>query len=266
MTIDDSVLKQELSDFSGSIDSGRNVKAGYRRGVGIEMGALVPKIQSDPDWIAATAASRGRSIVWLPRLMNLFLIIKYSSLPGNIIEYGSFNGGAALLMAALAKRLRPGCKVFALDTFEGMPPTDEKLDWHRAGSFASNKLEELENIRREEGLDNLVILKGLFQDTCPSIPKPDRRFFLSHVDCDVYELVRYSIRFSKKNAVPGSYLVFDDPLTSDCLGAMKAVEEELSQRGYHAEQMFPHPVYRYPPLGPNSGFRRAIGRLKALVG
>ena len=103
------------------IEAGRNVAAGYLRGIGLEYGKLVPFIEHDPDWIAAIAASRGRSIVAPHRLMNLFLIIKYSEMPGNIIEFGAYTGGSSLFMSALSKRLGKPSKVFALDTFTGMP-------------------------------------------------------------------------------------------------------------------------------------------------
>ncbi len=231
------------------IKNRRDIEAGYIRGSGIEFGYFTQVILDDPDWIAAIKAARGRSIVTVEKLMNLFLIVKYSEIrEANIIEYGSFQGGGALFLAALAKRLRTDCKVFALDTFEGMPDTHEELDRHRAGGFSDVDLQGFEQAREEEGLDNLIILRGLFQDTVGLIAPEDRRFFLSHVDCDVYNSAVFSIEFSKRHAVPGSYITLDDPLASDCIGAMQAAEERLVQQGLFVEQVYPHFVYRYPPL------------------
>ena len=231
------------------IKNRRDIEAGYIRGSGIEFGYFTQVILDDPDWIAAIKATRGRSIVTVEKLMNLFLIVKYSEIrEANIIEYGSFQGGGALFLAALAKRLRTDCKVFALDTFEGMPGTHEELDRHRAGGFSDVDLQGFEQAREEEGLDNLIILRGLFQDTVGLIAPEDRRFFLSHVDCDVYNSAVFSIEFSKRHAVPGSYNTLDDPLASDCIGAMQAAEERLVQQGLFVEQVYPHFVYRYPPL------------------
>jgi len=236
-------------DSDEGIDAGRNVRAGYSRGVGLEFGKLHPLIDDDPDWQAAYEVAQLRSIVAPQRLMNLFLIMKYSPITiGNVIEFGSYRGGSALLFAILAKRLRPNCKVYALDTFEGMPPTDENLDRHRAGAFADTSFDELQSLKQDLKLDNLIILKGLFQETVKLIPLENRRLFLTHVDCDVYASVKFSIRYAKRNSVPGAYVIFDDPLTSDCLGSMKAMEEDLIQNGCHAEQVYPHFVFRYPPL------------------
>jgi hypothetical protein len=236
-------------DTDKGIDAGRNVRAGYSRGVGLEFGKLHDLVNADPDWQAAYEVARERSIVSPYRLMNLYLILKYSPIrTGNIIEFGSYRGGSALLLAILAKRLRSNCKVYALDTFTGMPETDANLDRHRSGGFSNTSFEELEQLKSQLGLDNLIILKGLFQDTVEQIPIADRALFLTHVDCDIYASVRFSIRYAKRYGVAGSYIVFDDPLTADCLGSMKAMEEDLIQKGCHSEQVFPHFVFRYPPL------------------
>ena len=231
------------------IEAGRNIGAGYLRGTGLEYGILVPFIEQDPDWIAAMAASHGRSIVAPHRLMNLFLIIKYSEMSGNIIEFGAYTGGSSIFMAALSKRLGKPSKVFALDTFTGMPASDPLLDMHEAGDFPAN-FDELQLLKTELQLDNLVLIKGLFEDGVRQIPAEERRFYFSHVDCDIYTSVRFSIAFTKEHAVPGAYIIFDDPLTSNCLGALKPVEQDLVQKeGLFAEQVYPHLVYRFPPLG-----------------
>jgi len=44
---------------------------------------------------------------------------------------------------------------------------------------------------------------------------------------------------------PGAYVVLDDPLFGSCLGAMEACEEVyLHDKKLHAEQAFPHLVFR----------------------
>jgi hypothetical protein len=246
------IMRDDLSGATATndgIQKGRNLAAGYARGQGIEIGGLRSFVIADPDWQAALRASRGRSIITAEKLMNLFLIMKYSTAAeGNVIEFGSFRGGGALFLASLAKRLRKDCKVYALDTFEGMPPTDSIVDRHSRGNFADVDFAGLKQARDEEGLDNLILLRGLFQDTVKLIAPEERRFFLSHIDCDIYESVVFSTEFAKRHAVYGSHIVFDDPLSSDCLGAMQAMEECLSHQGLFAEQAYPHLVFRYPPL------------------
>ena len=163
------------------IKAGRNIKAGYLRGSGLALGTLVPFITHDPDWIAAVAASRGRSIVGNLCLMNIFLIIKYSEMQGNIIEFGAYRGGSSIFMATLLKRLGRRFKVYSLDTFAGMPDCDPVLDLHRAGGFSQVNLDELEKIKQELQLDNLIFIKGLFQETAERMIPVEERNHLSDV-------------------------------------------------------------------------------------
>ena len=242
-------LQTEAAGTGSGVSKGRNIRAGYLRGTYIARGEA-EAILSDPDWIAAQEAAEGLSIVPRNCLFNLFLLLKYSNINGNIIEFGAFRGGVSLMIATLLKNLGSTRKVYALDTFEGMPEScNPVLDMHIPGGFADTNYEALVAIRDRRGLDNLVILKGLFQDTVGQIPENERKFFLAHIDCDIYESVKFSIDYAAKHAVDGAYLVFDDPLIYDCLGAFQAVEEELIQkRGLFAEQAYPHLVYRYPSL------------------
>ena len=46
-------------------------------------------------------------------------------------------------MGALARRLLPGVQVYALDTFSGMPETDQSIDAHGAGDFGDADYEEI---------------------------------------------------------------------------------------------------------------------------
>ena len=70
---------------------------------------------------------------------------------------------------------------------------------------------------------------------------------LAHVDCDIYDAVAYSYEQVKPYLTNGAYPIFDDPLVPSCIGAFEAVEELLVRRnGLHAEQVFPHLVFRTP--------------------
>ncbi len=180
--------------------------------------------------------------------MNIFLILKYF-LPyipfGHIVEFGSYKGGNALFMAYVVDQLYPGRKVFALDTFAGMPATESAIDAHGAGDFQDVDLQELREFADREGLRNVEFIKGLFQETGPSAVDKIGRIVLAHIDCDIYSAVAFSYDLVKPFMVPGGYLVFDDATTSSCLGATEAVEELVIRRDrMHSEQIFPQFVFR----------------------
>jgi hypothetical protein len=181
--------------------------------------------------------------------MNLFLLITrfLPSLPfGHIIEYGSYRGGSAFFFGILARKYLPGVRVFALDTFEGMPETDGTVDAHRPGDFAGTSDKEVVSARDQLGLDNVEIVKGLFEHTAPRMLEQAKPIALAHIDCDIYEAVKYSYRISKPYMVPMGYYVFDDATSASCIGATEAVEEAVVQNdGLLSEQVFPHHVFRH---------------------
>ncbi len=234
------------------IRKGRNVAAGNLRGWGLEFGDLLPAMMEIPEFAAAHALAAGRTLVTTPKLANLYLILRFAAqaIPGEVIEFGSYRGGSALFMALLLRSWGSAKKVFACDTFAGMPPTDRDIDMHRLGDFADATLEEVTSARDAAGLtEKLVLVKGLFEDTLPSV-RQGRMFCLAHVDCDIYQPIRYVLREIDDFLSPGAYVVFDDPLFGSCLGAMEACEEAYIQmKGLHAEQAYPHLIFRPKGVG-----------------
>jgi hypothetical protein len=163
------------------------------------------------------------------------------------VEFGSFRGGSAIFMALVANQLCPGTKVFAFDSFAGMPLTDRRRDVHVAGDFSEAVVDEVRWFAANAGVHNLELVKGVFTDTIPTMLPAIGALRLAHIDCDLFDAVAASYDGSKAQMVPGGYIVFDDPLESSCLGAFEAVESLVIRRdGLHAEQAFPHLVYRMP--------------------
>jgi predicted O-methyltransferase YrrM len=230
-----------------NIRKGRNVQDGYARGVGLQFGALADAVRRDPVYADAMDLAHGRTIVAEHNRMNLFLILRayLDRIPGDVIEFGSYKGGNALFMASVIKKLHPGRRVWALDTFAGMPETDLTVDAHRKGDFHDIDLDELRRFSAKKGLDNLEFVKGLFQDTAEGVLSRSGGIALAHIDCDIYSAVAYSYDVVKPHMAPNGYIAFDDACFSSCIGATEAVEELLIRRdGLHAEQIYPHFVFR----------------------
>lgn len=228
---------------------GRVPLDGYRRGCGLQFGNAMQVVGDDPDFRAAYGLARGRTLVEDARLANLFLLVAVylRALPfGHIVEFGSYRGGSAFFLARLAQKFLPGARVYAFDTFAGMPETDGEIDAHRAGDFADVNLREIRVAAAMAGLTNLHLVAGRFEDTADAALRAAGPVALAHVDCDIASGVAVSYDAVRPHLVPGAYLVFDDPLTSSCLGAFEAVEALLVRRdGLHAEQVYPHLVYRH---------------------
>lgn len=240
-----------ISGMSSELLNGRSTRDGYLRGCGLQFGNIRKLCASDPVFTRAHQIARSRSeAITDNNLCNLFVLIRFflpHLPPGHIVEFGTDRGGSALFMAITARAFCPGMKVFAFDSFAGMPETDPQRDVHQKGDFHLASEEELRSFAGQNGVDNLELVKGLFKDTIPAVLPSIGPIRLSHIDCDLYGAIRDSYDGSKQQMVPGGYIVFDDPLISTCLGAFEAVESLVIRRdGLHAEQVFPHLVYRMP--------------------
>ncbi|WP_297803982.1 TylF/MycF/NovP-related O-methyltransferase [uncultured Brevundimonas sp.] len=228
------------------IIQGRNLYDGTVRGVGLESGTLSQILEQHPLFLEAFRNAEVRSVVEYRRIMNLFLILSLYFDPlssKDVIEFGSYKGGSAVFIATVLKRLYPGAKVYTCDTFEGMPKTDMQFDLHKAGDFADTDMEDLLRYAESIGLDNLVAVKGLVEDTFPSTFSLDQRFGLAHIDLDIYHSIKYIQSAVYPYISRGGYVVYDDATASTCLGATQAVEEWIA-RGHRCEQIYPHFVFR----------------------
>jgi hypothetical protein len=226
---------------------GRFPAHGYQRGWGIERGGLRDPIEAHPLFREALAASRARSVMTQERMMNLFLIIAcyFDGLEHHdIVECGSFRGGSALFMAHLLKRLYPEARLYAHDTFTGMPAVDVMVDRHGPGDFANADLDGLKAAREEQGLDNLHLVQGLVQETFPASYPAERRIGLVHLDMDIYEPTVFVQNAAWPLMTKGGYYVYDDATVPACVGATQAVEDLIKQRDLHSEQVWPHFVLR----------------------
>lgn len=164
---------------------------------------------------------------------------------GHIVEFGSYLGGSALFMAAAAKTFLPGVKVFAFDTYKGMPKPDHTVDMHGEGNFGDTDLGKLREYASSSGLDNIEFIQGLFSDTWPVSASKIQSIALNHIDCDIRSSVAYAYECTKDSMAEGGYVVFDDALAASCIGATEAVEELVIRRdGLHSEQVYPHMLFR----------------------
>lgn len=238
----------DIHGVANSIRNGRNVYEGYQRGWGLQFGGLKEKVLADPLYQDAFSVARDRIIMSEDNRMNIFLLLKFflERIPfGHIVEYGSYRGGSAIFMAYVVKKLYPGMKVYALDSFEGMPNTDKNVDAHSVGDFSDADLSTLENRLQELKLDNLILVKGLFEETNEQAMASAGKVCLAHIDCDIATAVKFSYEGVKNFMVDGGYIVFDDATVSSCLGATEVVEDLLIRRdGLNSEQIWPHFVFR----------------------
>ena len=235
----------DLIDVEPGVRRGRAPREGYQRGWGLQFGDLLNLVEHEPAYVDAMASIGLQSWIATEKRANLYLLIT-RFLPRladrNIIEFGSFQGGTAVFMALILRQVAPEARVYALDTFEGMPETDKAIDAHHQGDFSQTSLEALRRRIADLRLDNLVPVPGLFQDTFPSLASG--KFGLAHIDADIYSAIKYAQDAVWPRMTKGGYVVYDDAEVSSCIGATQAVEELIQERRIHSEQIWPHFVFR----------------------
>jgi hypothetical protein len=158
---------------------------------------------------------------------------------GAVVECGVYRGRTLLGMAHLLRQRGIGAKVFGLDSFEGFPEPTAKDAYGdgrfhfmaQEGYFGDVSFTELNGrINRLGFSDQVVLLKGFFEDTLPHLA--NERFTLVHLDCDLYESYKVCLEFLYDRVLPGGYIVFDeydDPET-EFPGAKRAIDEFFSHK------------------------------------
>lgn len=239
------VFKNKPSIVRAGIRKGRAPDDGYRRGWGLQYGDIQSLIEQDDLFQKCISLPTIQPFLDHSKKCNLFLLLsQYVPLleDKNVVEFGSFKGGTAIFMSLILREICPEAKVFALDTFEGMPTTDKDVDAHNAGDFSEANLDELRKEISRLNLTNLIPMKGFFQDTFPSISHV--KFGLAHLDADIYSSIKYAQDAVWPSMTRGGYIVYDDATISSCIGATEAVEELIMERKVHSEQIWPHFVFR----------------------
>jgi hypothetical protein len=174
------------------------------------------------------------------RLWSLFSLAKEvcrEDVPGDFFECGVAAGGSSALLAAVIQRYsKRERRLFAFDTFEGMPPPSA-LDTHQgqpanetgwgAGTCAAPQ-NSLLSICRTLGVENLVQpIKGLFADTLPKFR--DRPIALLHMDGDWYRSTLDILENLYDSVVTGGRIQIDD--YGHWEGCRRAVHDFAAARG-----------------------------------
>jgi predicted O-methyltransferase YrrM len=170
---------------------------------------------------AAVALGISRSACTDDHLKGLMLLVKQTQdVPGHIVEIGSYRCGATIAIAAAAQVCSPNKRVFAFDTFSGMPAVSE-FDEHRAGDFGDANFSEIQEVVKP--FSNINLVRGVHEETIPGFPiNPLSLIFM---DSDLYGSHVVALKYLWPRLSPDGIIVFHDWNTADCPGVKKAITE-----------------------------------------
>lgn len=177
-----------------------------------------------------------------PRLSNVYQLsvaLEEARLPGAFVECGTWKGGCAAIMGAVADRYERARVTWYLDSFEGMPnPTEvdgsgtEEIEGDVLKASVSD-VEEIIFKTLHLSPERNRIVKGWFQETLPRMKSQIGSIALLRLDADWYEATLYCLRELYDQIVPGGYIIFDDYARWE--GCRRAVKEFLEERALAPE-------------------------------
>jgi O-methyltransferase len=171
----------------------------------------------------------------LDNLRRLTQRVLKDNVAGDFIETGVWRGGACILLRAiLAAHCVHDRRVFVADSFEGLPKPDTTRNPadKRDHLFAFEELAVSRELVRDNfaryGLldDQVVFLKGYFQDTLPKLTT--ERFALIRLDGDMYGSTMDALTNLYDKLSPNGFVIVDD--YGAIRACRKAVHDFLDQR------------------------------------
>ncbi len=154
-------------------------------------------------------------------------LVEVRALPGDCIEFGGFRGGLSFFLALCIRELGLAKRVFMLDSFQGLPPTDAALDGPFERGMMASDLQKVTELRASLRLEGLVeILPGWFEESLPRLPA-QAQYCLAHLDADVYGSTKTALQYVVPRLAAGGAVVLDDCLFFGATGVLQAATEML---------------------------------------
>jgi hypothetical protein len=178
------------------------------------------------------------TMIGLRRLANVRMCVETvlrDGVPGDLIETGVWRGGTCIYMRAILQAHDvTDRKVWVADSFAGLPPPDAQYPaddgdiLHTYTELAVSQ-EEVRDRFAGYGLldDQVVFLKGFFQDTLATAPID--RLAVLRLDGDMYASTMVALEALYHKLSPGGFVIVDD--YSSIPACAKAVEDFRSARG-----------------------------------
>jgi O-methyltransferase len=176
----------------------------------------------------------GLTMVGLGRLDDLQACVESvvaDGVEGDLVEAGSWRGGASILMRATLDTLGDARTLWVADSFQGFPdgeaPDDGSLDL-RTFAFLAVGLDEVrESFARLGCADGVRFVPGFFEDTLPALAS--RRWAIVRLDADSHDATLQALRCLYPGLAVGGHLIVDDYGSFE--GCRRAVDAFRAEHG-----------------------------------
>ncbi|MGH3040319.1 MAG: TylF/MycF/NovP-related O-methyltransferase [Gaiellaceae bacterium] len=162
----------------------------------------------------------GLTMIGLTRLDDLQSCVESvvrDGVEGDLIEAGTWRGGATILMRATLDSIGADDRtVWLADSFQGFPDpegegtsADRKLHPLSGIDFLAARLDDVRaHFARFDLAQGVEFVPGFFEDTLPGLG--DRRWSVVRLDGDTYDATRLALESLYPGLAAGGYLIVDD--------------------------------------------------------
>jgi len=149
-------------------------------------------------------------------LKFLLAILKLpKDMDGCIVEAGAYKGGGTCKISLFTAHVNR--KLFVFDSFQGLPPNNEKHEksleghsiknWFAEGNYAGSLEEVKSNVEKFGTIENCTFIKGWFEETLPQFHQP---VALAYLDVDLAASIRTCLKNLYPLLVPGGSIYSQD--------------------------------------------------------
>lgn len=159
------------------------------------------------------------------RIANLIKYSQYCApLPGYVAEWGVYSGGSLEILA----KYNPGKDIIAVDSFQGMPPVTDGVDFHKEHDFNMVDFSAINGYFKMM-YPAVRIVKGFIPEVFHFFDE-HTRFAFSHIDLDLYKSIKDTLDFVFPRTTEGGMILLDDYKVRSTPGCEKAIDEFFAER------------------------------------
>ncbi len=167
------------------------------------------------------------------KLTILAVMLYFYSTEVNVLEIGAYQCGTTIFMAKILKYLKKQGKVFAFDTFCGIPAAskEDKVDklYYDSGMFKDNPLLEVSRRIRDSKVDDYIdLIKGNISQTLPKFILDNKIGDFMFLDTDQYKGTKTGLQSAYQLGIPN--IVIDDIV---CAGIDTAIKEFIANHSQY---------------------------------
>jgi len=164
---------------------------------------------------------------------HAFKALAFNGISGDYAEFGCHGGMTFELAYRESRRQHQHVKLWAFDSFAGLPPTADAADEHpfwRPGTLAT-PLEQFHQTCADHGIPRTAYatVAGFYADTLPALDPQSAPtdIALAYIDCDLYSSTREVLAFLLPRLKHGMIIAFDDYF---CWSATQPAGERRAMR------------------------------------